>query len=129
MVTVAVGIIQQGGTVLLCLRPDGKPYARQWEFPGGKLEAGETPEECLRRELEEELGIHAQIGDLFHRQSHLYPDSGRFDVYYYIISSYAGTLTNHVFEELRWVPVAHLDSYDNLEGNRDVIRKLMTRGS
>jgi 8-oxo-dGTP diphosphatase len=128
MISVAVGIIRQDDTVLLCLRPDGKPYARQWEFPGGKLEAGESPEDCLRRELQEELGVRAEIGQLYHRESHLYPDSGRFDVYYYIVPSFSGTLTNHVFGEMRWVPVNELESYDNLEGNRNVIRKLIQRG-
>ena len=55
---VAVGVLQRpDGQFLLCTRPPGKAYAGYWEFPGGKLEAGESVEQALRRELEEELGI------------------------------------------------------------------------
>ncbi len=61
VVDVAVGVlVQEDGTFLLTSRPSGKPYAGYWEFPGGKLEAGETVEQALQRELQEELGI--QIG-------------------------------------------------------------------
>ena len=61
LVEVAVGILLQGdGAFLLTSRPEGKPYAGFWEFPGGKLEVGESVEQALKRELHEELGI--QIG-------------------------------------------------------------------
>lgn len=61
VVDVAVGVLfQTDGTFLVTSRPEGKPYPGYWEFPGGKLEAGETVEQALRRELDEELGI--QIG-------------------------------------------------------------------
>lgn len=57
-VEVAVGVLVDGaGNFLLASRPEGKPYAGYWEFPGGKLEAGESVEQALRRELHEELGI------------------------------------------------------------------------
>jgi 8-oxo-dGTP diphosphatase len=56
-VDVAVGVLMQGDQFLLTSRPEGKVYAGYWEFPGGKLEAGESVEQALRRELQEELGI------------------------------------------------------------------------
>ena len=73
-VDVAVGILMRpNGDVLLGQRPDGKPYAGYWEFPGGKIEAGETVEEALRRELEEELGITIAGAEVWKVTEHDYP--------------------------------------------------------
>ena len=71
---VAVGILLRGdGAMLLSTRPPGKPYAGYWEFPGGKLEAGETVEQALRRELEEELGITIASASVWKVTEHDYP--------------------------------------------------------
>ena len=59
---VAAGLIVRGGEILIGQRRPNQPMALKWEFPGGKIEAGETPSEALRRELDEELGIKAEIG-------------------------------------------------------------------
>jgi 8-oxo-dGTP diphosphatase len=129
MIKVAVGIIKdKNGRVLLCRRPEGKPYPLQWEFPGGKLEPGESAEHCLLRELREELGIQAVIGEIFHRQQYVYPDSGHFDVVYYFVNSFSGTLSNNGFAEVCWVPVAGLSGYDILEDNREVVERLTEHG-
>jgi 8-oxo-dGTP diphosphatase len=125
MIKVAVGIIMNGSRVLLCQRKKSARYGLKWEFPGGKVEDGELVEEGLRRELTEELGISAVIGPLYHRQHYVYPDSGTFDVFYYDVKSFSGIIQNHVFETYEWVPVQSLISYDILEGNRDIVTKLM----
>ncbi len=71
---VAVGILlKANGEMLLTSRPEGKPYAGYWEFPGGKLEAGETVEEALRRELQEELGITIAAASVWKVTEHDYP--------------------------------------------------------
>ncbi|HLX13555.1 MAG TPA: NUDIX domain-containing protein [Bacteroidota bacterium] len=124
MIVVAVGLIIDNGKVLLCQRKKTARYALKWEFPGGKKEHGETIEDCLRRELREELEIDAEIGALYHRQGYNYSDSGSFDVHYYIVPSYRGEMKNHVFESIEWIPLSSLLSYDILEGNTDVARKL-----
>jgi 8-oxo-dGTP diphosphatase len=131
MIIVAVGILTRKITpdavaVLLCQRRKSARYALKWEFPGGKVEEGEMAADGLRRELREELDIDATIGNLYHRQHYVYPDSGTFDVYYYTISSYSGTLVNNVFETTAWVPVSELGAYDILEGNTNVIGMLMS---
>jgi mutator protein MutT len=126
MIKVAVGIIMNGGTVLLCQRKKSANYGLKWEFPGGKVEDGEPVEDCLRRELAEELGISAVVGPLYHRQHYIYPDSGTFEVFYFDVKWFYGTLQNRVFESFAWIPVQSLASYDILEGNRDVCNKLMT---
>jgi 8-oxo-dGTP diphosphatase len=131
MINVAVGIIIKEGTasgtheVLLCQRKRSARYPLKWEFPGGKLEPNEHPEECLRRELFEELEIHGAVGTLYHQQHYTYPDSGTFDVLYYLVPHFTGTLVNRVFEAYEWVPIGRLPEYDILEGNRDVVTKLI----
>jgi 8-oxo-dGTP diphosphatase len=71
---VAVGIlIREDDALLLSTRPEGKPYAGYWEFPGGKIEAGETVEEALRRELHEELGITIAGAEVWKITEHDYP--------------------------------------------------------
>ncbi len=133
MIKVAVGLILRPGkpsgtsSVLLCQRKPSAHYPLQWEFPGGKLEPGESPPQCLARELHEELGIGAQVGDLFHRGHHFYPDSGSFEVYYYLVASYNGDMVNKAFERFEWVRVSDLLQYDILEGNREVVNKLLAR--
>jgi 8-oxo-dGTP diphosphatase len=125
MTKVAVGIIVNNGKVLLCQRKKSDHYGLKWEFPGGKFEPGESAEQCLRRELAEELGIQATVGLLYHQQHAVYADSGTFDVFYYSVPSFQGTLVNHAFEMFVWVSVRDLPLYDILEGNRDVINKLL----
>ena len=131
MINVAVGLIikenQRAGAreVLLCQRKSDARYALKWEFPGGKLEPGEHPDDCLRRELFEELRITATIGTLYHEQEYTYPDSGIFNVLYYLVPHFTGEMANRVFESIRWVPIALLPEYDILEGNRDVVTKLI----
>ncbi len=131
MIEVAVGVILRTNgaahdtSVLLCQRRRSSRYPLKWEFPGGKVEPGETAEACLRRELREELAIDATVGPLYHRQVSEYPDSGTFDVHYHLVEHFAGTPVNNVFETVRWVPLRELTAYDILEGNRDVTERLL----
>lgn len=131
MIDVAVGIILRelnaGGTLslLLCQRKRTSRYPWKWEFPGGKLEKGELVEDCLRRELNEELGISAHVGTLFHKQEYIYPDSGLFRVHYHLIPAYRGTPENKSFEAIRWVRLDELGAVDILEGNREVVGMLI----
>ena len=71
--TVVAGLIQRHGALLICQRRRDAAFALQWEFPGGKLEAGEGSAAALRRELEEELGIVADVGAELYRTQHDYP--------------------------------------------------------
>ena len=73
-VAVAVVIDPQSGKFLLGSRPEGKPYAGYWEFPGGKIDPGETPEQAVRRECREELDVGLCVKGEFMRVLHSYPD-------------------------------------------------------
>lgn len=128
-VAVAVALIMNAdGRVLLCQRPPGKSYALQWEFPGGKLEAGESFPEALARELREELEIDAEIGDLIGRQVSHYADGGTFAVEYYLVERWTGAMRNIVFADTRWVLLTELPTFDILAGNRDFCAGLAARG-
>jgi 8-oxo-dGTP diphosphatase len=131
MKQVSVGIIRRDGQVLACRRRASTVYPLKWEFPGGKIEAGETPAEALARELHEELAIDAVIGLEYHRQEWTYPDGvsdperdGMFRVYYLLVHSYTGAPVNRAFQEIRWVTPRELLTMDVLEGNRDVVARL-----
>ena len=126
MKEVAVGIIMNGGRVLACQRKRTAAYPLKWEFPGGKLEPGESPDHALARELWEELSIKPEISSQLHCQEWIYPESaesnGReFRVFYYIVRAFTGELVNRAFEQIQWVTVAGLQEMDILEGNRTAV--------
>jgi 8-oxo-dGTP diphosphatase len=124
MIKVAVGILFDYGNVLICQRKSSARYPLKWEFPGGKVEEGESPTDCLKRELKEELGLDVDVGPLYHRQEHAYSDNGTFEVFYHVIASYRGDLENRAFESIQWCPRDRLEYIDMLEGNREVVVKL-----
>lgn len=98
--------------------------ALQWEFPGGKIEPGESAEQALVRELEEELGIHAVIGPRVTRIRHNYRHGGAVDLQFFISHEFSGELENRIFLQLRWVKLEDLEEYDFLAADRTLIRDL-----
>ena len=107
---VAVGVLMQADAqFLMTSRPPGKAYAGYWEFPGGKVEPGESTEQALARELHEELGLTAAaIGAFVARSVHAYPEL-TVDLWLYRVSLAVDAMPHpreHL--ELRWVPVAEL---------------------
>lgn len=122
-ILVAAGIIIRDGKILACQRPRGDAYGLQWEFPGGKLEKGESLADGLRRELHEELGIEAEIGDEVFRILHRYPD--RFvEVVFFAVRSFRGELKNKVFEAVEWAPRRDLTAYEFLAADRALVARI-----
>jgi len=121
---VVVALILRGDEVLVCQRRPDQPMALKWEFPGGKIEAGETPEQALVRELDEELGIDADIGSHVTHTRHTYRSGGAVDLQFFAVHSFRGEVTNRIFHEVRWVPLRDLTAYDFLAADRDLIRDL-----
>jgi len=121
MTEVAVGILRKNGKILICQRKKGGRYELKWEFPGGKLENGETTEQCLRRELLEELAVEIHSIERIQSQSAYYKDGGMFNVAYCFISDYTGEPKNNVFEQIRWVTLEELKCMDLLDGNKPFI--------
>lgn len=106
-------LVDVDGRVLLAKRPEGKPMAGLWEFPGGKLEPGETPEDCLIRELGEELGINVTKSCLapLTFASHTYADFHLL-MPLYVCRRWDGTVKPLEHSELRWVKPADLRAFD-----------------
>ncbi len=124
MTKVAVGILRRDGKILACQRKRGGRYELKWEFPGGKVEPGESILQCLARELREELSIGIHSIDRMEILSSTYDDGGLYEVAYCSITGFDGEPKNNVFEELRWVTLQELRSLDNLEGNKDFISRM-----
>ena len=126
MVTAAV--IERDGRVLIAKRKNGWRFAGKWEFPGGKIEPNETPEECLRRELREELGIETEIGNFFCSSTYAYPHA-TVQLLVYRAFHVSGEYTLYDHQEIRWVLPEDLLQYDFPEADNLVIEKLMQAGS
>ena len=124
MTKVAVGILRRDGKILACQRKRGGRYELKWEFPGGKVEPGETIEQCLERELREELSIAIHSIDRIATQFAEYEDGGTFEVAYCSVTGFDGEPKNNVFEQVRWVTLQELRQLDNLAGNKDIIERL-----
>ncbi|MEO8168031.1 MAG: (deoxy)nucleoside triphosphate pyrophosphohydrolase [bacterium] len=128
MKEVAVGIILKDGQVLACQRKRDATYPLKWEFPGGKLEPGESAEQALVRELHEELGIEANIQREFFRQEWVYgegKDGRSFRVFYFLVDNFSGEPVNLAFEQILWTTAHHLQTLDILEGNREAVDRLV----
>ena len=121
---VVAALILRDEKVLICQRRPDQPMAMKWEFPGGKMEPGETAQEALKRELEEELGIDATIGHRVARTRHMYRSGGAVDLQFFAVHEYERELTNRIFNELRWCSFRDLPGYDFLAADRDIVRNL-----
>lgn len=123
-VEVAAGLLRRGTSLLACQRRADQPHPSKWEFPGGKREPGESIEQCLRRELHEELGIEADVGAEVWRTEHSYADREPIALVFLAVPAYRGRLENRVFAAVRWVEVRELERLDFLEADRELIARL-----
>jgi 8-oxo-dGTP diphosphatase len=119
--TVVAAIIQRDGRILIGQRKDLGHHPLKWEFPGGKLEPGETPEAALIRELQEELGIHARINRELMRYEYQYPGRSRILLIFYRVVDFEGEPQNLDFDQIRWEQPELLRNYDFLEGDTQFV--------
>jgi 8-oxo-dGTP diphosphatase len=121
---VAAALIWRDGKLLICQRTRYQPMPLKWEFPGGKIEAGEQPRDALRRELEEELGIQATVGDEVARIRHHYPNHAPVELRFFEVRRYSGEIENRIFRDVRWARPASLTRYDFLAADRELVKNL-----
>src|SRR3990167_1178888 len=120
---IAAAIIEIDGKVLIAQRAKKDSLLGKWEFPGGKVEAGETLSECLKRELLEELGIHAEVGEYFCTSSFGYQDV-LFDMHVFKVPSFVGTIILHEHSAITWVTPGELSQYDMPEPDLPIVKLL-----
>jgi 8-oxo-dGTP diphosphatase len=121
---VSAGILERDGRILICKRRADQPHPGKWEFPGGKLEAGETPEAALVRELREELGIESQTPAEITRYEFCYPGKQPILLIFLKVPGWTGELENRIFEIITWETPDTLKNYDFLEGDVPFIESL-----
>ncbi|MEI9980063.1 MAG: (deoxy)nucleoside triphosphate pyrophosphohydrolase [Edaphobacter sp.] len=114
----------EGLEVLICQRKADQPMSLKWEFPGGKIESGESAERALARELDEELGISAVIGKRVARVRHKYRNGGTIDLQFFTVREFEGEMENRIFNDVRWSPLTELPGYDFLAADLGLIRDL-----
>ncbi len=120
----AAALIVRAGEVLIGQRRPDQPMGPLWEFPGGKIEPGESPQEALVRELTEELGIHADIGPPVTRIRHHYRHGGAVDLQFFAVREFTGEIDNQIYQQVRWVKLEDLPAYDFLAADRGLIKDL-----
>jgi 8-oxo-dGTP diphosphatase len=124
MKRVVAGLIVRDGKLLVCQRTRHQTMPLKWEFPGGKIEEGEQPRDALRRELDEELGIAATIGDEVARIQHEYPNGGMVELRFYVVREFQRELENRIFHDMQWVRPKDLPKFDFLEADLNLVKDL-----
>jgi 8-oxo-dGTP diphosphatase len=124
MKRVVAALIQKDGKLLVCQRTRHQTMPLKWEFPGGKIEEREQPRDALRRELEEELGILATVGDEIARIRHEYPNRAMVELRFFVVREYQGEIENLIFNDIQWAKLKDLPKYDFLEADLTLVLDL-----
>ena len=128
-VRVVAAVVWDGPLLLMTQRPPGGPLGLQWEFPGGKLEAGESPQAALEREVREELGVGGQAHEIIATHSHDYEHGVRVELFFVRFTLESQTFVrSEAVHDSRWVLPSEVQLEQVLEGDREFLRGLGAGG-
>jgi 8-oxo-dGTP diphosphatase len=122
--SVVAALVVRGNKILICQRTRHQSMPLKWEFPGGKVESDEQPQDALFRELEEELGIRAMIGPKVTTVRHQYANGTAVELRFFLVSEYSGEPQNRIFRDVRWVTRKELPAYDFLEADIALVKDM-----
>ncbi|ATC85134.1 MULTISPECIES: 8-oxo-dGTP diphosphatase MutT [Pseudoalteromonas] len=126
IVHVAVGVIKKNNAIFICKRADEQHQGGLWEFPGGKVEAGESVFVALKRELTEEVGLTIHSSSQLMVIEHDYGDKCvKLDVH--VVSNFSGEAHGAEGQPSEWVAISELENYDFPEANAEIIEKIVAR--
>ena len=124
IIRVTAAILEKNGKILIAKRrSDDNLFGGLWEFPGGKIERGETPEECMARELNEELNIEVEVGELITSNKHRYPN-GIFELLAYRVQHICGNFVLNDHDEIKWITIDELSNFEFPPANTPIINYL-----
>ena len=125
MIEVVAALIWRDGKFLICQRPESKKRALLWEFVGGKVEVGETKEQALIRECQEELALEVVPSDVFMEVTHTYPDV---TVHLTLFNATAvGEPQRLEHNDIKWITVSEIDGYEFCPADEDILQKLKSK--
>lgn len=120
---VVAALIWREERFMICRRPAHKARGMLWEFPGGKVEAGESREQALVRECKEELAVTVAVGDVFMELTHHYPDiTVHLTLFHSLLAEGEPQKLEH--SEIRWITPAEIPEYDFCPADKDILKKL-----
>jgi 8-oxo-dGTP diphosphatase len=123
-IQVTAAVIVDQGQVLITQRHAHDHMADKWEFPGGKIEPGETPEACLQRELQEELGLLVDVQELYLVTQHRYPHIN-IKLLAFRVHIRSGQITLRAHQDYQWVPIQELATFDFSDADKPIVHKLI----
>ncbi len=127
MLEVVASIIEQDGKFLIALRGEKEFYGGFWEFPGGKIEAGEAPQECLAREIKEELGIDCKVGEFVAEGFFDYGEGKDVHLRGYLTQHLSGEFALNVHSEIRWIEKHEFKNFEFPPADLPIIEALLKK--